>query len=258
GDLTAAAVGSGAVTPGDVHVYVGTSSWIGAHVERRLVDVRHYIGSIPSAVSGRYLLVAEQEVAGAAIDLAAKLLRVGYRELEELAAESPPGARGLIFAPWMYGERSPVDDPYARGALVNLSLEHGREDVARAVIEGVALNIAWSMKHFERLAEGGGAVRGVGGALRIGLLCRVLASALGRRVDVTGDPHAASIRGIAVLAAVALNVYGSVDEAASAIKPARSCEPQPEAAKVYSEAVGRLEKLYARLRSLFREWNRPA
>ncbi len=250
GDLTAAAVGSGAIGVGEVHVYVGTSSWLGAHVRHRVLDVSHYMGSIPSAVPGSYLLVAEQEVAGAAVDWALRVLKFrDYAELEEEASRSPPGSRGLIFAPWMFGERSPVDDPYLRGALLGISLEHGRSDVARAVIEGVAANIAWSWRFFVKLLKGlPRDVVAVGGACRINLLCTALASLMGVRIKVAREPENASLRGAAMLAAVAVGAYRSLRDAALRVGYAGVFE----SGKWYPDLVEKLERVYRRLAPFYR------
>ncbi len=117
GDLTSAAIGSGAVSNYEPHIYIGSSSWIAAHVPRRLLDIFHYMGSLMSGIPRRYIFIAEQEVAGSALDYFMELFNMGgkYEEVERLVSEVDLGSSGLIFLPWMFGERAPIDDPYARG-----------------------------------------------------------------------------------------------------------------------------------------------
>ena len=154
-DNSAAAIGSGAVRNGEAHLYIGTSSWIGVHVPFKKTDVFSQIASVPCAVNGRYLTVALQSSAGSNLSfLCDKILfhqdELGterppdaYSILDRIAASVPPGARGLLYTPWIFGERSPVDDPSLRGGLLNISLQHSRKDMIRAFLEGVALNTRW-------------------------------------------------------------------------------------------------------------------
>ena len=121
-DNSAAAIGSGAVRDGETHIYIGTSSWIGAHVPFKKTNVSAQIASVPCAISGRYLAFALQSSAGSNLSfLFDKILfpedEFGtarpsdiYSIMERMAASVPPGARGLLYTPWIFGERTPVDD----------------------------------------------------------------------------------------------------------------------------------------------------
>jgi xylulokinase len=161
-DNSAVAVGA-AVGDFETHLYLGTSSWLGAHVPSMKTDVRHKIAAVPCAVDGRYLAMALQSTAGANLSfLRDRILYhpdelasdeehpAVYEMLNKIAARVPPGARGLIYTPWLLGERTPVDDPRLRAGLLNMSLEHSREDIFRAFLEGVALNTRWMLEPFAR------------------------------------------------------------------------------------------------------------
>lgn len=217
-DATAAAVGSGAIADGDVHLYLGTSSWLGAHVPYKKTDILSAIASLPCAVPSKYLMIALQTAACSNLDFL--LDRVIFDDdplspearpsdvyglLDELAEEAPPGARGLIYTPWIFGERAPVEDRAIRAGFHNLSLEHKRRDIARAVLEGVALNIRWILGPVERfLGQPCASIAAVGGGARSAVWCQILADVLDRPIRQVAKPIEANVRGSAFIAAAAL------------------------------------------------------
>ena len=249
GDVASAAVGSGAVGPREYHVYIGTSDWIGVHAEKRLLDVSHYIGSLLSAIPGTYLVIAEQEVAGALVDWVLGVTGQDYSSLEE-AAGIPPGSEGLLMTPWLFGERCPVDDPHARGAVAGLTLRHGRLHLVRAAMEAVALNIAWAMKYTSRLAGGPRLVRGVGGGFQSKTWASIVASALGMPIEVARNPKHASLRGAAVIAASALK-GSDLRQEASRVPVEYTAKPDPYASRVYHRLLKVFEGVYRSLKSTF-------
>ncbi len=255
GDMAAAAVGSGAVREGEVHIYVGTSDWVAAHVRERKLDLFHYVGSIHSAIPGSYLLVAEQEVAGAALDKVVELLGVAdYGEVERLVSSAEPGAGGVVFLPWLYGERAPIDDPHVRGGVINLSLRSGRREVLRAVMEGVAMNIRWAFSYVERLARFNPEVRVVGGGALSDVWCQILADVLGRVVVRVSQPRQAVVRGAAAVAAVGLGFYGNFSDAAARFRVDKRFTPSENRA-VYDKLFKSFVNLYRSLKSNFKDLN---
>ena len=129
-DTMSAAVGSGAVGEHAAHLYVGTSSWLSCHVARKKTDPFHAIAALPSALPGRYLVSCEQQTAGASLAMVRDRWLAGtpdaeggYAALTELAAQAPPGSGGVLFCPWLNGERTPVDDHLVRGGWLDLSLD---------------------------------------------------------------------------------------------------------------------------------------
>ena len=113
-DIQSAAIGSGATRDFQAHLYVGTSSWLTCHVPFKKTDLRRNMASLPSAIPNRYFVADEQETAGAALTfLRDRVLFAGdappdaYREFDLMAADTPPGSHGVIFTPWLYGERTP-------------------------------------------------------------------------------------------------------------------------------------------------------
>src|SRR5204863_10041978 len=113
-DICSAGIGAGATRDYQAHLYVGTSSWLICHVPFKKTDLLHNMASLPSPIPGRYFVADEQETAGAALTfLRDRMLFAGdppgsgYQELDRMAGRAPPGSNGVIFTPWLYGERTP-------------------------------------------------------------------------------------------------------------------------------------------------------
>jgi xylulokinase len=233
GDVCSAAVGSGAVGEGELHIYVGTSNWVAGHISKRRTDVFHYIGSLLSAIPEKYLLIAEQEIAAGALEWAMRLVGIEgkYEDIAEMIESAQPGR--LIFMPWLYGERAPIDDPYVRGGLLNVSLEHGRGDVLRALMEGVALNIKWVYSFMEKLTVRQDYVNLVGGGTLFDVWCQIIADAIKRPVRRMKYPEQAGIRGLAAIASVGIGEVESFEVAAAKFPVDKIFKPDTENSAVY-------------------------
>ena len=260
GDVAGVAVGSGAVRPGEPHIYVGTSNWIAAHVERRLLDIWHYMGSLASAIAGRYLFIAEQEIAAGALEWLIDLTETRdegvYERIGRMVSTVAPGSEGLIFLPWMYGERSPIDDETVRGVFFNLTMSHGKPHLYKAVMEGVAYNIGWAYEYFAKHVPYRGAIRIVGGGALYDEWCQIISDVLGAPLERTFEPEEAGLRGGAMIAGVALGLYRNFEEAAKLVLPEKKFEPRREAREVYEKHFKAFKKLYQRLSPVFKFLNR--
>ncbi|MFL5903208.1 MAG: FGGY-family carbohydrate kinase, partial [Solirubrobacteraceae bacterium] len=256
-DTMSAAVGSGAVGDGEAHVYVGTSSWLSCHVGFRRTDPLHAIASLPSALPGRYLVSDEQETAGASLDKLAEWLGADVPELLAEAAQAAPGSDGVLFAPWLNGERTPVDDHLVRGAWLNLGVDTTRAQLARAVLEGVALNLRWMQGPVERFAKQRlDPLAFVGGGARSDLWCQVVADVLDREVRRIADPVDANLRGAALLAGLALGELG-VEEIPGRAPVDASFAPRPETRAAYDALFAAFRGVYKSTRRLYRRLNAP-
>ena len=267
-DTMAAAVGAGGTAPRDAHLYLGTSSWLAAHIPRKKTDIATGMASIPCAVPGHYLLIALQATAGGNLTwLRDSLLYPSdamsdtpapddfFPRLNALAEASPPGSNGVHYTPWIYGERSPIEDPTVRAGLLNLSLEHTRGDIARAFLEGIALNTRWVLGPFEKNLGGPvEAIRVVGGGGKSRLWCQILADVFDRPIRQMQDPIQANVRGAAFIGAVGLGLIGYAD--VPRLAPVeREFTPNPANRAVYDDAFASLKRVYTRLRPLHRRWN---
>ena len=268
-DTSAVAVGA-AVGDFEPHLYLGTSSWLGAHVPFMKTDVRHKIASVPCAVGGRYLAMALQSTAGANLSfLRDRILYhpdelagdeehpAVYEVLNRIAARVPPGARGLVYTPWLLGERTPVDDPCLRAGLINLSLEHSREDIFRAFLEGVALNTRWMLEPFARLlGRDTGAITAVGGGAQSDVWCQIMADVTGRPIRQLASPIQANAIGAAYIAAVGLGALGFSD-LSSLRQVRRTYEPASALRRLYADKFETFKEVRARLAPLYRRLNAP-
>ncbi len=254
GDVCAAAVGSGAVRDNECHIYVGTSDWVAAHILQRKTDLFHFIGSLMSAIPGKYLLIAEQEVAAGALEWAMRLVGIEgrYEDVAEMVERAEPGK--MIFMPWFYGERAPIDDPYVRGGLVNVGLDHGREEVLRAMMEGVAMNIKWIYGYVEKMTAEQREVNIVGGGALFDVWCQIIASAINRPVRRMKDPQHTGLRGLATMAAVGLGEE-TFESAASRFKVDRVFKPDEREVRIYAKLFEHYKELYSKLKKIYRKLN---
>ena len=263
-DLHSAAIGSGATRDFQAHLYVGTSSWLTCHVPFKRTDVLRNLASLPSAIPGRYFVADEQETAGAALTFLRDRVLFGgdpppgaYRTLDRMAASAPPGSGGVIFTPWLYGERTPVEDRFLRGGFHNLSLSTTRDELVRAVFEGVALNTRWLLAAVERFTKRRlEPIRFIGGGARSAPWCQIFADVLGREIDQVADPVNAGARGAGMLAAVALGEF-SFDDVPDRISVAASYRPDPGTAALYRVLYDEFVGLYKRNHKAHARLNGP-
>ncbi len=249
GDMASAAIGSGAVLEGETHVYIGTSSWAAAHLKSRKKDLSHYIGSICSANPEMYLCVAEQETASGCLEwIKNNVIReFTHEQLNEYVSTVEPGAGGVVFTPWLFGERSPLDDPEVRGGFYNLSLEHSRGHMARAVYEGVAVNIKWALTYFEKLVSKTrrlDKIYIIGGGAKSDVWCQIFADAFTKPVLRVENPVDAGARGAAGIALVGLGHVNGFDEVKQLIHVEKEFEPNKENTPIYEKILEEFKAIY--------------
>lgn len=256
-DIHSAAIGSGAVADYVPHLYLGTSSWIICHVPFKKTDLFHNMASLPSALPERYLLINEQESAGGCLtylidqilypkdclSLASRPPDV-YQRMDEAAATVSAGSEGLIFTPWLYGERTPVENHTIRGGFFNQSLTTTRAHMVRAVFEGVAYNSKWLLHYVEKFVKRPlPEIRAIGGGAQSDLWCQIMADVLDRTIHQMDNPLQANTRGAALLASVALG-HLNVDDIGGQVQIAQTFTPNPEHRRVYDEQFQTFLRLY--------------
>jgi xylulokinase len=267
-DNTAAAIGAGTQADYEGHLYMGSSSWIAAHVPFKKTNVLTQIASVPCAVPSKYLMMAMQS--SGASNIAFLKDRIvfhkdglidaepsidTYRILDEIAARVPAGADGAMYLPWLFGERSPVDDRSLRAGLFNLSMEHNRETLVRAVFEGVALNTRWMMKPVgaflgRRLEQ----LTMIGGGAMSDAWCQIFADVLDVRIRQAQDPVKANARGAAFIAAVGLGLL-RFEDVPRRVAIGRSYEPRRANRQLYDDLFGTFIELHRRLAPVYRRLN---
>jgi xylulokinase len=175
---------------------------------------------------------------------------LAYDELLAEAAEWPPAVEGLVFLPYLAGERTPHFDPGARGAFVGLSLRNDRGALVRAVLEGVAFGLRDSLELLRTLGVAPQAARVSGGGARSELWLRIVASVLGLPLETTAGEEGAAF-GAALLGGVAGGMFANAHEAVAAtVRVTRTIEPEPEWTEPYGGAYERFRSLYPALRPL--------
>lgn len=263
-DTSAAAVGAGTVRDRDLHLYVGTSSWLAAHVPYKRTDPIASIASVPCALPTRRLMTATQVTGGGVITwlrenviehedgLTGRSPDEIYPALDRVVRESPPGAGGVLFTPWLSGERSPVADGGLRASWVGMGLRTTRADLVRAVYEGVALNTRMLLGPVRRFLRAPvEEITLVGGAARSQAWPQVFADVLHVPMKVPTDPVAVNARGAAIIGLVGI---GHLDFADVPGLPGEhtTYEPDSSVRALHDERYAAFRHLQRRLRPIHR------
>jgi xylulokinase len=229
-DIPAAALGSGAVGRGQGHVYLGTSAWVGVAVDRPRHLPGKGIASVPSPAPRGALMIAESETGGACRDWFGDRIAP---LTDALAGAAPPGSDGLLFLPWLYGERAPVPDSRLRGGYAGLSMAHDQAHLGRAVLEGVALNVREILQAIDRAVRRRPGLRAIGGGVQSDLWVQILSDVSGERITRTRHPRFAGAIGAALLAAVATGVFPDLEAAATRVQVQGDTHPTPGSQAIY-------------------------
>jgi xylulokinase len=250
GDNAAAAVGLGVVRRGLVSSSIGTSGVVFAHEDEFTPDPSGRVHAFCHAFPGAYHLMGVTLAAGDSLAWWRDRVCAGesFETLLAEAAEVPAGARGLVFLPYLSGERTPHRDPRARGAFAGLSGVHGRAEMTRAVLEGVAFSLRDGLEAMRELGVEPEQIRAVGGGARSPLWRQVQADVYGRPIHRTRADEGPAY-GAALLAGVAAGVWDDVHEAASVVALRdEMTEPDEDAVRVLEERYRTYRALYPALR----------
>jgi xylulokinase len=267
-DTTSAAIGSGAVADYEAHLCIGTSSWIAAHVPLKKTDIVSSLASVPCAIPGKYLMIVMQTTAGGNLTFLRdkilyhkdELMREEhvpdvYRIMDRIAERVPAGSNGVIYTPWIYGERSPVEDRHVRASIFNISLENDRDDLIRAFLEGVAFNTRWMLGPAEKfLGRKLEALTFVGGGAKSNIWCQILADVLNLTIRQARDPIEVNARGAAFIAAEALGYLKFADLGKLVEIEAVYC-PNPAHREVYDKAFAEFVRYYHQTKDIYKRLN---
>lgn len=254
GDNAAAAVGVGIVRPGVVSSSIGTSGVLFAHSDAPLIDPQGRLHSFCHAVPDAYHLMAVILSAGGAFRWLRDTLRavapdLSYDQLAAMATSVPPGAEGLLFVPYLTGERTPHRDPLARGAWVGLTSRHGLGHLARAVMEGVIFALRQGLEIMHELGVSVAAIRATGGGVRHPLWQQLQADIYGIPVEIPAAEEGPAF-GAALLAGVGAGIYTDVADAVQqSVRVIGVTEPDRERVQVYAELYATYKTIYPTLRA---------
>lgn len=267
-DNTAAAIGAGTIQDYLPHLYIGTSSWIAAHVPFKKTDIVSSLASIPCAVPGRYLLTALQATAGGNLAYLRdnilyhkdELLQEAevpdiFKVLDQIARRVPAGANGVIYTPWIWGERAPVEDRTLRAGLYNLSLHNTRADVIRAFLEGIAFNTRWLLAPVEKfIKQKVNTIHIVGGGAQSDVWCQIFADVMNLEIKQVQDPIYANARGAAWIAAVGLGEI-KFEDVSQLVQFKQIYQPQPQNRALYDDRFEIFKQIYKQMKGIYRRLN---
>ena len=256
GDQAGGAVGMGIVRAGAVSATIGTSGVVFAATDRPALDPEGRVHSFCHAVPGRWHVMGVTQAAGLSLRWLRDLLgdgspRVAYDELTREARTVPPGSDGVLWAPYLMGERTPHLDPKARGTLTGLAASHTRAHVTRAILEGVAFSLKDTFSLFHEMQVPVRNIRLGGGGARSPLWRQIQADVYGREVEILAAEEGAAY-GAALLAGVGAKFWNSVDQACDAVvEVAERVTPEPRAVETLNLQYENFRALYPALKPLF-------
>jgi len=258
GDQAAGAVGMGIVSPGTVSATIGTSGVVFAATDRPALDPRGRVHTFCHAIPGRWHVMGVTQAAGLSLRWFRDTFTVNssgapesYDRLTAEATKIPPGSDGLLWTPYLMGERTPHLDGSARAALVGLTASHTRGHIVRAILEGVAFSLRDTFTLFQEMNVPIDTIRLGGGGARAPLWRQIQADVYGHSVELVAAEEGAAY-GAALLAAVGAGVWPSVDAACTAaVRVASHIDPQPAAVATLNASYSAFRRIYPATRQIF-------
>lgn len=272
GDASLIGVGAGAVEIGDTHIYSGTSGWVGTVVPEQYVDAGAMMASIVGVNPETYNYFGELETSNKCVgwvkdhlaldEIGVFLKKYGnaadsleqmefnmYDYLEEVIERANPGSDGVIFTPWLHGNRCPFEDPNAAGMFFNIRLDTGKTELIRAVVEGVAFHMRWMLERQEekkkvKELKKSNTVRFCGGGALGEATCQILADILQRDVVVVESPQNIGAVGAAACIAVGIGLIPSIFEVKKLIPVKQTYHPNPANKAIYDRNFKVFKNLY--------------
>lgn len=263
GDCPAGGIGNGVVKAGIVSTIVGTASIALIHSDSFALDPTGRMHTICHAMPGKWLMMGANLCGGGALqwfrnelcatDFASTNGRTFYETLSSEAEKVPPGSEGLFFLPYLSGERTPHNDPYARACFLGLTLAHRRGHMVRSVMEGVAYNMRDSIEMMQELGVPVSEIRATGGGAQSDVWRKIQADTFGRSVHTINCEEGPAY-GVALLAGVGAKVWSSVEDACSAnIHVVAETKHNKANAQYYNRAFPLWKNFYPSLKQSFRE-----
>lgn len=265
GDTTFVNIGAGCTKPGDTHIYVGTSGWVSTFMDHQTVDINAMITGVLSAKHGYFNYYAELETAGKCFewvmehlaldeinvyldqtkvtDVESKYLSL-YDYLSEEVSKVPPGANGVIFTPWLHGNRCPFEDSNAGGMFFNIRIENGKRDMIRAVLEGICYHLRWLLECSEKKVKASDPIRFVGGGALSPVTCQMLADITGRTIETVGNTQEVGAIGTALVVAAGIKGEDVLELSRRLVKANRAYIPNLKNKGVYDRNYTVFKKLY--------------
>lgn len=267
GDASLIGVGAGAVENGDTHIYSGTSGWVGTVCPEQKVDAGAMMAAIVGADPESYNYFGELETSnkcvgwvkdhlaldeigyflkkyGNAADSLEQIEFNMYDYLEEVIDTIPAGSNGVIFTPWLHGNRCPFEDPNAAGMFFNIRLETGKTELIRSVVEGICFHMRWMLERQEKKVKTSKAIRFCGGGALGETTCQILADILQREVEVVDSPQNIGAVGAAACIAVGTGVIPTMKDVKKLIPAKITYHPNKANKEIYDKNFKVYQNLY--------------
>ncbi len=277
GDTTFVNIGAGCTRPDDTHIYVGTSGWVSTFMDHQTVDIDAMITGVLSAKHGYFNYYAELETAGKCyewvlnhlaldeIDVYMNKTKVTdnyesrfislYDYLSSEVAKVPPGANGVIFTPWLHGNRCPFEDSNAAGMFFNIRVENTKRDLIRAVLEGICYHLRWLLESVEKKVRTSDTIRFVGGGALSPVICQMLSDITGRTIETVNNAQEAGAIGAALVVAAGIKGEDVLELARRLVKANHTYVPNPNNKEVYERNYKVFKNLYKSNALNFKELN---
>ena len=277
GDTTFVNIGAGCTKPGDTHIYVGTSGWVSTFLDCQTVDINAMITGVLSAKHGYFNYYAELETAGKCFEwvmhhLALDEINIYIRKskvtdsvenkfkslydyLSSEVSKVPAGANGVIFTPWLHGNRCPFEDSKAAGMFFNIKLETGKRELIRAVLEGICYHLRWLLECEAKKVKTSDTIRFVGGGSLSPVTCQMLADITCRTIETVGNAQEVGAIGTALVVAAGIKKTDVLELSQQLIQPNRSYHPNPANKEVYERNYRVFKKLYKSNAAGFKDLN---
>jgi xylulokinase len=259
GDGSCAGVGAGVIREGLAYNYIGSSSWIALATPRPILDPAMRTFTWAHLVPGMFSPCGTMQAAGGSYQFARDLLAESekavaenlgtsaYELMNQELLRSPPGARGLLFLPYLIGERSPRWNPDARAAFIGLTNRHRRPDLLRAVLEGVTLNLRVILEAFTRQGASIESLRVIGGGARSAVWNQILADVFGIPVHRLSLLEEATSMGAAAAGGVGAGIWKDFSKVDEMVAIASEAKPRTELRALYDELSAIFDDAYAAL-----------
>ena len=274
GDASLIGVGAGCVNVGETHIYCGTSGWVITVVDKQKVDVNAMIASTVGAVSGKFNYFAEMETAGKCLEWVKDHLALDeigiylkdnnvsydyeerysslYSYMTDVVKDVEPGSGGVIFTPWLHGNRCPFEDPNATGMFFGLGLETGKTEMIHAVLEGVFYHLRWMLECQDKKLKTSDPVRFVGGGALSPVSCQMLADITGRKIETVASPQNVGAVGAAAVVAVGLGLIPDLESVKKFIPATETYYPDMDKHEKYEPYYKAFKKIYSANKKLYK------
>ncbi|ETI67055.1 xylulokinase [Neobacillus vireti] len=260
GDGACATIGAGCVNKEDTYISLGTTAWVSKVVDKPFIDPEKRVFNLCDLNPNYYNVLGTMQTAGGAYEWVIKQfssivdwgdMRVipEYEQFEKEMKQVPAGSRGVIFHPYLLGERSPIWNDQARGSFFGLSVDHTRFDMAKAVLEGIALSLG-SIEEIMNRTRSTNEIRMIGGLVKSESFIQIITDVLNHPVQVASNASEATSIGAAIAGGVGVGMFPSFEAASHIMKTGNRFTPNEQHRDLYQKQLEHFKELYNRIKDL--------